>query len=336
MIKPSLKHIRHCAASAMIAISALPLTLSAGDLSGASFKASSDSTVLEMGSQTHLRLELTAPSAVFDSLTIVNLPKADEEYNGIDIISVDRSEESIDGGQSKRASYDIFVQAFNPDLITLPPFAAVAGTSSDTLFSNVVTLKVMEVELDSLQTLNPNASVAEPDSHWYDYIPDWVLWVVLGVVAAGLLVLILYITVFRRRKTILVRHKVVIPPYELAIRRMNELRDSKLTENGADKEYYTELTDILRQYLEGRFGIYALEMTTTEITKALRKHHETKLSADEIRQVLDMADFVKFAKVRPLPADNIRSYNTALKFIETTRPVPQPDKADEKPSGKES
>ncbi|MDE7396247.1 MAG: cell wall anchor protein, partial [Muribaculum sp.] len=115
----------------------------------------------------------------------------------------------------------------------------------------------------------------------------------------------------------------VLPPYELAVKQLNELKSEKLCENSREKEYYTRLTDILRIYLETRFGINAMEMTSTQIMRSVRSHDTTKPSAALMKQILEIADFVKFAKVRPLPDDNVKSFNQALQFVEATRPEPE-------------
>lgn len=119
----------------------------------------------------------------------------------------------------------------------------------------------------------------------------------------------------------MVRRKRIVPPYELAMHRLGQLRERRLAESGHEKEYYTELTDILRQYLEGRFGINAMEMTSREIMDRLYDS-DVKDKRDYVRQILHVADFVKFAKVRPLPADNIAAFDNAVRFVEETKPVP--------------
>ncbi len=98
-----------------------------------------------------------------------------------------------------------------------------------------------------------------------------------------------------------------------------------------EKEYFTELTDVLRVYLFGRFGINAMEMTSRQILGALKNNKETRDKRDYIRQILNMADFVKFAKVRPLPDDNIASFENALKFVEETKPLPPADDDEQSP-----
>ncbi|MDE6396152.1 MAG: cell wall anchor protein, partial [Muribaculaceae bacterium] len=112
-----------------------------------------------------------------------------------------------------------------------------------------------------------------------------------------------------------------IPPYVLAKRRLEELRKKRLAENGNLKAYYTDLTDILRQYLGGRFKIYALEMTSSQIIEAVEKNEETRPFADSFRALFKVADFVKFAKQMATTDDNIRSFKTVSEFVEATRPV---------------
>ncbi|MDE6160145.1 MAG: cell wall anchor protein, partial [Muribaculaceae bacterium] len=62
-----------------------------------------------------------------------------------------------------------------------------------------------------------------------------------------------------------------------------------------------------------------------EILRALRHNEATRMRADRMRSVLEVADFVKFAKMRPLPDDNVKSFNSALAFVEDTKPAPEPE-----------
>ncbi len=68
-----------------------------------------------------------------------------------------------------------------------------------------------------------------------------------------------------------------------------------------------------------------MEMTSTQIVRALRSNPETRMTADEMRAVLSIADFVKFAKVRPMPDDNAKAFAKAESFVEQTKPKPEPE-----------
>lgn len=92
-----------------------------------------------------------------------------------------------------------------------------------------------------------------------------------------------------------------------------------------EKEYFTELTDILRDYLYKRFGINAMEMTSNQIMRTLADQTDVKEKRTYVRKILAMADFVKFAKVRPLPADNVEAYDNAVNFVKETEIVEVPE-----------
>ena len=85
------------------------------------------------------------------------------------------------------------------------------------------------------------------------------------------------------------------------------------------KEYYTLITDTLRKYIEERFGINAMEMTSGEILDLIRKNSEAQSVYDNLRQILQLADFVKFAKMNPLPDENDLSMMNAYLFVNQTK-----------------
>ncbi|MDE6311773.1 MAG: BatD family protein [Muribaculaceae bacterium] len=292
---------------------------------GLSITAEADTTVVEMADQLNVRVRVISAENL-DNVRLAPMPQAGTEYNGVDILAVNA--DTVESGSGKQVvDYTFLIQAFDPGMVTLPPFGAVAGNASDTAFSDIVTLKVVPVDVDSLENINPLAPVADARTRWYDYLPSWTPWVLLAIALIALATAIVWY--LRRRKVVIteMRSKPV-PPYELAMARLNALADRKLAESGNEKAYYTELVDILRQYLEGRFGINAMEMTSPQIIRALRGNDETRMSADEMKTVLEMADFVKFAKVRPLPDDNARSFRRAKEFVEATKPAPEPEETD--------
>ena len=106
--------------------------------------------------------------------------------------------------------------------------------------------------------------------------------------------------------------------WTVALDRLERLKSKSLWENGMEKEYFTELTDILRDYLYQRFGINAMEMTSRQIMQTLADQADVREKRGYVRKILDVADFVKFAKVRPLPADNVEAYENAVNFVKET------------------
>lgn len=296
-----------------------------------SVKAAVDSVDLVMGDVAHLTVSVDVPSQMESSVQLVDFPVLGPNtdyipFHGVDVVGSDST--TVRENDRVRYDFNFTIQAFDPGTITIPPFAVVPAPGADTIKSSIIALKVAPVDVDSLETVHPMESIVSPATRWYDYIPDWLLWVLLGVVviAAGVAAYLL----LRKRKIAIEESKAIpVPPYDLAKLRLEKLKKRNLAENGHEKEYYTELVDILRQYLQGRFGINAMEMTTTQIVRALRSNPETRLTADEMRGVLSVADFVKFAKVRPLPDDNVKAFNRAINFVDSTKPAPEPEIAED-------
>ncbi len=284
--------------------------------------ASIDSAVIEMGSLTNITVNVVdSDKAGY----VAELPNSGDQFDAFDVVSVDV--DTLPAG----IQYKIGIQAFIPGMITIDPFHYIMG--DDTINSDIVTLKVLPVELDSLQTINPMESVVNPPRKWYDIIPNWLIWALLCIVLIALIVAAVRLWLqYRKTGTISLHKPKPIDPYERAIKQLASLREQKLAESGQEKEYYTALVDILRLYLQGRFGINAMEMTSTQILTSLRKNPETRNNQERIKQILEIADFVKFAKVRPLPDDNVKSYNNVSYFVESTKPLPveeENDKTDE-------
>lgn len=290
---------------------------------GVKVTAELDSAVMTQGYRTALRVRVLGPA---DAMP-VQWPEKGGQLGGVDVADI--SSQASDLGNGRRETvYTLTLQPFDPDTVTLPPLRVASGT--DTAESRPLVLKVLPVELDSLTEIHPMEGPVAYPARWYDWIPQWASdywpWILLGLgLIAAAVAGWLY---WRCGGTVVVRRKRVVPPYELAMRRLGQLRERRLTENGREKEYYTELTDILRQYLDGRFGINAMEMPSTEIMRTLRHNEATRMSAERMHDVLEVADFVKFAKMRPLPDDNVKAYNSALAFVEDTKPAPEPTEAE--------
>lgn len=322
-MKVYLKNIAIAIPTMLIACLSPVVAEAAGNIS---LKASIDSTTVVQGSKAKLRLEVLKNTS--DGM-LVDAPEEGADYYGIEFS--DLKIDTIDHGNGRiEHDYNYTIQAFDPGTVTFPPFRYVVG--NDTIASEVVTLKVLEVDLDTLTDIHPMESVISVPTKWYDVIPDWWIWIFIGVACAG--VVACCILLFRRKKGILIKPEKITPPYDLAVMRLNGLQAKKLPQSGRDKEYYTELTDILRQYLDGRFGINAMEMTSTQIIDTLRHNKETRPGSDLMKQILEIADFVKFAKVRPLPDDNIKAFNSAVKFVEDSKPLPPAE--DENQEGKDT
>lgn len=291
-----------------------------------------DTVTMTMGERTTVHVEVLKNGHVGETLLPIDkrrpvgLPDEEERsmMGNIEVRGIEADSTELGNGRVQ-VNYDILIQPFNHGDLSIPPFKYVID--GDTITSNSLALKVLEPEMpaemvDSLW-INPMRGTLSIESEWYDWVPDWFTeywywWIpIVVVLALGIVVLVLY---KKNGKTLLPRKKR-IPPYVLAMRRLDELKRKKLHQSGHTKAYYTELTDILRQYLGGRFKIYALEMTSTQIMDAMASKPETAPFVEELRPMFRIADFVKFAKQDATTDENIRSFNEVKKFVEETRPA---------------
>lgn len=298
-------------------------------------KARLDSNILVMGKMTELQIAVEEPKNQKGHLELFKTLQ-ERGYVGVCGDSVELrapAADTVDLGANRKILYKVPVQAFDSGAYLLPAFVYVSG--KDTVRSNRVALKVVPVNVSKDDQISDYANVADPeDPSFFDWVPDWVLdfwWLIIIVIlAVGA-----FIYAMRRYKKqgSLLPKKPEPTPYEEAMSSLSQLKDQKLWEQGMEKEYYTDLTEILRRYLYRRFGINAIEMTSRQILHALSKNEETKDKRTYFRKILDMADFVKFAKVRPLPDDNVASYDNAVRFVQETKPVPKPENEGESVQG---
>lgn len=145
---------------------------------------------------------------------------------------------------------------------------------------------------------------------------------VLGVLVALAAVVMAVIAVVRRlrRKGDEVA-KPQEPAHVVAIRELEMLHNQKLWQNGKVKEYYSRLTEILREYLDGRYGVGAMEMTTDEIVVAMKGLSLTKKQSASLGELLTESDLVKFAKYIPAEEYHEEAYNTVYYFVEESKEI---------------
>ncbi len=112
-----------------------------------------------------------------------------------------------------------------------------------------------------------------------------------------------------------------LPPHVAAIQALETLHNQKLWQNNRHKQYYSGLSDILRTYIAGRWGIGAMEMTSDEIIEAMRAEELPDKARMDLTSILRDADLVKFAKAMPEAEQNESDYLKAYYFVEETKLV---------------
>lgn len=178
---------------------------------------------------------------------------------------------------------------------------------------------VQTVAVDTNQAFKGIKDIIYVKSTWLDY-----LWYIIGAVILIILTTIV-VTYFIRNKGTKVPVAPPLPPSETvtekALRLLNELEKKKLWENNQPKEYHTELVDILRVYIEERFGVNVMEHTSDEILYKAATHKEMSQHRLLLSNILYIADLAKFAKTQPTPQENLSAIEYARQFVSATMPV---------------
>jgi len=312
-------HIRYLSLALIVLVTAL------GGHARTTVKANLDSTSFLMGILTDLNVEVVENVGDKGHFPMFKDCPADGYVSllGDSVeLRLPRKADTVDLGSGRRQiNFRIPLQSFDSGAYRLPEILYVSG--KDTARSNVVAFKVYPVPVSANDSIAGFSPVLGPENpSVFDHVPDFLYyywWVILLIIA--LAVLAYWMAKRYKREGAILPHKPEPSPYETAIRRLNNLRTRKLWEKGMEKEYFTDLTEILRIYLDKRFDINAMEMTSRQILESLSANPEIRDKREYMRQILNMADFVKFAKVRPLPDDNVAALDNAVRFVEETKPV---------------
>ena len=284
---------------------------------GASISAELDTNIIKLGGQTKLRLRIEHTKDV----TIVFPQFKDSIASHIEIVEehkLDTVSEKITTFYKMEKVYTI--TSFDSGYWVIPPIRVYMNNDTNQfLETEPVMLEVKGVSLDPQKDVN---DIKEPLSLGITLkeilIIVGIIMLVLGLISG----IILYYLFFRKKKikiTQLFQPKP-LAAHEKALGLLEQLRKKKLWENNQVKLYHSELTDIIRGYIDERFGVSSPEQVSDETLAAMKgKVDETTFT--KLRNMLQLADMVKFAKEQPLPNENELSMNHAVDFVNSTKLV---------------
>lgn len=277
-----------------------------------------DTAVLAIGDQTHLRLTLPVPKgkkAIFpdfqkkigESLEIIS--------KTVDTIQRENNIEQI--------THDYLITSFDTGYVYIPPFeiGMVEEGYNSTITTDSIKLYVTYPIVDmekGIFDIKPPADLPFKFSELAPYakIILGVLLVVLAIAA----ILLYYFLVYKKRQ--LKKQEEIVdnrPADVKAIEALSELKAKQLWQNDKVKLYYSELTDIIRRYLDERFDMHTMESTSSEIIKSLKSQPIKAEEVDYLRAIFERADMAKFAKGQPLPNENDKSWGDSVQFVQHTK-----------------
>lgn len=277
-------------------------------------ESSLDSTTILIGQQVSLRTKVTAPKG-----TRVVFPEYENGYlmEGVEVLERSKVDTSvIDNGQRWVLNRAYLLTSFDSALYKLP---AIEVSADGKTFSNRGTLglKVNSVEVDTVHpdSIRPPYGPVDIPFEWSSSFiaTSFLMWILLVAFVISLCRLLKHEPLKRRVR-------VVPPPpaHQVALRAINQFK-GRTTETEEDlKNYYDELSDVLRIYIKERFSIDAMEMTTMQLVDAIMQTGDQTALYD-LREILETADLVKFARLQTTDMDNDRSLIKAMAYVQQTK-----------------
>ncbi len=283
--------------------------------------ASIDSTELWVGDQSTLHLQ-----TIQDKATVVDFPVYGEELiPGIEVVARSERDTTVQADGRIIVKQDLTITSFADSLFYIEPIPFVVG--EDTFLSEPLTLNVIQpFEIDTAANAITDIKPIYKAPIWWWGIIRWIL-LGLGIAAlgVGIYFLVKYIKAHQKQteEAETVNPELLRPAEDVALEKLDKIKAEKIWQQGRQKDYYTELTDVVREYIARRFEITAEEKTSEEILRELQPLlQEQKELHIRLKDMLRLADLVKFAKWNALPDENEISLLSAYQFVRETTPTP--------------
>ena len=274
-----------------------------------------DSNRILIGDQIHVDFTVTAPQ---NAAFIV--PAITQEVlsgSGIDLVGSSAVDTTIDG-QSVSYHQQWTITAFDSGAYVFPSIPVLSPDSQLLAQSQALPFFVNTVAVDTTAAIRDIKGIAKVPLTFKEILP----YLLIGLAAAAVIALLVWFILKHERKSKpqkkVVKVKPKVKPHITALKELEKLKTKKLWQNGQVKQYYSELTDILRTYIDGRYDINAMEMISSDILKELEGKDLPEPLRKELEQTLTIADLVKFAKMEPLPDDHDRCFKQAVNFVQET------------------
>ena len=280
-----------------------------------------DSIQIWIGEQAHVTLDVSMKRG--QQLVMPFFKPSEMITPGVEVLeSTDADTTELDNGMVKvRKIYTL--TSFDEKLYYLPPMKV--QVDGKEYVAKSLALKVMTMPADTLHPENfyPPKDVQDNPFSWAEWrvmIGFLLLSLLLGVLTAYL-----YSRLRKGKPIIKMPARIVkkVLPHQKAMKSIERLKAEHMTSSENQKEYYTRLTDTLRVYLQERFGLNAMEMTSDEIIARLQETGD-KTMIDELRMLFSTADLVKFAKYSTLINENDANLVNAIAYIDRTKQENEP------------
>lgn len=277
-----------------------------------------DTNVILIGDQVELELSFVCPIDYKVTFPIFT----DTITGNIEIVKQSEIDSSYNSSKTEKYfKQTLIITSFDSGYFAVPPVRFNYFSPKDKLShfaeTNALLLEVQTIPVDITKDMKDIKGPIEAPFTFREALPYILIFLGLAITA-----LLLYYFIKKRKKSEPVFRRVSkpkVPAHQIAIEGLETLRFKKLWQSGQIKDYHTELVDIIRDYLEGKFVIHASEFTSDEIMDAVNNTATNSQAKQKLVSALRMADMVKFAKYQPMPLEHDNSLNNAVDFVNETK-----------------
>ena len=277
-----------------------------------------DSTAIYIGDQTEMHLRAT-----MEPTEQVALPRYGETLiDGIEIVKRTGVDTTVLQDGRVQLNQTLTLTSFSDSLFFIPPQPFVSG--EDTLWSDGMSLNVVQpFEIDTTLAITDIKPLQRAPIWWWGII-RWVL-LAIGCILLGIGAWYFIKWAMHRKKggELQLAEVEKRPAEEVALEKLDKIKAEKIWQEGKVKEYHTELTDVIREYIGRRYEVKSTEKTSDETLRELKPlMAEQKELFERLRKMLSLADLVKFAKWHTTPDENESALLTAYDFVHETTAAP--------------
>jgi hypothetical protein len=219
------------------------------------------------------------------------------------------------------------VTAFDSGVFTAGPFAVVIN--GDSVFSNDISFSVLPMAVDTSKGIKDIKEITDVPYSLLDWLLDYKYYIIGGLLAiAAIITTIIYIRRRRKKRQTdpVIPPPVIIPAHELALKKLRQLKDDRSWLRNDLKLFYSDVTAIVREYIEERYKVPAMEQTSAELLHSLKHSSCPPAEKDRLAKVLTIADLVKFARQQPDELTALTSLDLAIEFVQHTTAVENEEK----------
>ena len=280
-----------------------------------------DSNSIRIGAQTKLDLYLSYDASAQKNMNVLWPLIEDTIQKGLEVVNVTKIDTTIPNKNKPniiQQHIQLTVTSFDTGVYYIAPFKFILNKdTANPLLTEPLYLKVNTVATDtSLAKIKDIKPPYDEPFDWKWYLPE--IYIGLAILAAIILLIILIKKLNKKKPQEIIVEKPKIPAHITALETLEKIKEDAIWKDNKTKEYYSSIADTVRLYIEERFNINALELTSDEVIKIFKSQVVDSESKSKLNQILTLSDFVKFAKQIPIEAEHTLTLNNAFDFVKGT------------------